>query len=145
LAFPIPDDAVRNYLVKTSLLDDQHVLKTNYLKLLGSVFTQVNDELERCREELEKQIPTAGDLAKWWSRRLEGRRTELYKAVIDGASNATQVCISEGGEKYHHYLLHWQLLPEIRKRHKQLLEKRRRNPKKAPRMLMMLLSLPRRK
>ena len=95
MAFPIPDDAVRDYLVKTSLSDDQHVLKTNYLKLLGSVFTQVNDELERCREELEKQIPTAGDLAKWWSRRLEGRRTELYKAAIDGARNATQVCIRE--------------------------------------------------
>jgi len=101
LAFPIPDDAVREHLVTTSLSADHHVLKTNYLKFLGNVFTQVYDELDKCREELKKQTPTAADLAKWWSRHLEGRRTELYKAAIDSASNATQVCIREDGEKYH--------------------------------------------
>jgi len=66
LAFPIPNDVVRDYLVKTSPSDDQHVLKTNYLKF-GSVFTRVNGGLEKCREELsEKQITSAEDLAKWW-------------------------------------------------------------------------------
>ncbi len=39
--------------VTTSVSDDQHILKTNYLKFLGSVFTQINGELERCREELK--------------------------------------------------------------------------------------------
>jgi len=101
LAFPIPDDAVCDYLIKTSLLDDLDGLKTNYLKFLGSVFTQVNDELKRCREELEKQVTMAEDLAKWWSSHLEGQRTELYKAVIDGARNPIEVCICEDGKKNH--------------------------------------------
>ena len=58
------------------------------------MFTQVNGELEKCREELnEKQIRTAEDLAKWWSGHLEGLRTELYKAAIDGAGGAIQVRI----------------------------------------------------
>jgi hypothetical protein len=50
LAFPTPDDAVRDYLVKTSVSDDPEVLKTNYLKFLGSVFTQVNGELKKYRK-----------------------------------------------------------------------------------------------
>jgi len=94
LAFPIPDDAVRNYLVTTSVSDDQHMLKTNYLKFLGSVFTQINGELEKSQQELnKKKIRTAEDLAKWWSNHLEGVRTELYKAAIDGAAEANQVRI----------------------------------------------------
>jgi malate synthase len=102
LAYPFPDDAVRDYLVTTSLADDEHVLKTNYLKFLGSVFTQINGELEKSRKELnEKKIETAEDLAKWWSNHLEGRRTKLYKAAIDGAGEAIQVRIREDGKKHH--------------------------------------------
>ncbi len=40
------------------------------------------------------------DLAKWWSSHLEGLRTELYKAVIDGAGGAIQVRIREDGKEY---------------------------------------------
>jgi hypothetical protein len=96
LAFPIPDGAVRDYLVTTSVSDDQHILKTNYLKFLASVFTQVNAELEKCRTEWrEKSIRTAEDLAKWWSGHLEGVRAELYKAAIVGANKPIQVRIRE--------------------------------------------------
>jgi len=35
----MPDDAVRNYLVLTSLVDGRQILKTNYLKFLASLFT----------------------------------------------------------------------------------------------------------
>jgi len=38
---PTPDDAVRDYLVKTSVSDGPEVLKTNYLKFLSSVFACV--------------------------------------------------------------------------------------------------------
>ena len=80
--------------------NDQHTLKTNYLKFLGSVFTQVNGELEKCREELsKKKIKTAEDLAKWWSSHLEGVRTELYQAAIDGAGKAIEVRIHENHKK----------------------------------------------
>ena len=66
------------------------------------MFTQVNGELEKCREELnEKQIRTAEDLSQWWSSHLGGIRTELYKAAIDGAGEAIQVHIHENGKKYH--------------------------------------------
>ena len=97
LAFPVPDDAVRNYLVTTSLSHDQHIMKTNYLKFLGSVFAQVNGELEKCREELSDKR-NAEDLAKWWSRRLESIRPKLYKAAIDGAGEANPVRIREHGK-----------------------------------------------
>jgi hypothetical protein len=93
LAFPIPDDAVRDYLVKP-LSDDQHGLKARYLKFFCSLFTQVTGELETCQENL-KQITRADDLAKWWSSHLEVRRTELYKAAIEGAAGAIQVCTCE--------------------------------------------------
>ncbi len=93
-------DAVRGYLITTSVSDDQHILKTNYLKFLGSVFTQVNGELEKCREELsKKQIRTAEDLSKWWSSHLEGLHTELYKVAIDGAGGAIQVRIRKRCQK----------------------------------------------
>ena len=102
LAFPIPDDAVRDYLVTTSVSDDQHILKTNYLKVLAGVFTQVNGELEKCLEELrERQIRTAEDLARWWSSHLEGIRTGLYKEAIDSANKAIQVRIRKDGKEYH--------------------------------------------
>jgi len=66
------------------------------------VFTQVNDELEKCREELSvKQIRTSEGLAKWWSSHLEGVRTGLYKAAIDGAKEAIQVRIRAEGKEYH--------------------------------------------
>ncbi len=66
------------------------------------MFAQINGELEKCREELSKKtIRTAEDLAKWWSSHLEGLRTELYKAAIDGAGEAIQVRICEDGKKYH--------------------------------------------
>lgn len=108
LAFPVPDDAVRDYLVATSLSDDQNILQTNYLNFLAGVFTQVNNELEKCREELSvKQIRTSEGLAKWWSSHLEGVRTGLYKAAIDGAKEAIQN------------------LPEIQQKHEELLMKRR--------------------
>ena len=87
---------MRDYLVTTSISDDQHILKTNYLKFLASVFTQVNAELEKCRKEWrEKYIRTAEDLAKWWSDHLEGVRAELYKAAIDSAKEELQVRIRE--------------------------------------------------
>jgi len=64
------------------------------------VFLQVNGELEKCREELsKKQIRTAKDLAKWWSSHLEGVRTKLYKAAIEGAGKAIQVRIHEDHKK----------------------------------------------
>ncbi|KAF8222578.1 hypothetical protein L208DRAFT_591936 [Tricholoma matsutake] len=111
LAFPIPDNAVRDYLVTASLSDDQHILKTNYLKFFGSLFTEVDGELEKCMGDLrKKQIRTAEDLAKWWSCHLEGIRTGLYKAVIDGATQPIQI------------------LPEIKRRHEELLAKRRSKP-----------------
>jgi hypothetical protein len=72
------------------------MLKTNYLKFLASVFTQVNGELEKCRKEFSrKRIGTAEGLAKWWSGHLEGVRTELYKAAIDGANKTIEVRIRE--------------------------------------------------
>jgi hypothetical protein len=72
------------------------MLKTNYLKFLAGVFTQVNGELEKCREELSrKHVRTAEDLAKWWSDHLEGVRAELYKAAIDSAKKELQVRIRE--------------------------------------------------
>lgn len=100
LAYPIPDDDVRDYLVKTSVSDDLHILKTNYLKFLGSVFRLVNAELDKCHEEW-KQISTAAGLAKWWSSHLESIRTELYKAAIDDTDQPIKVRIREDGEKYH--------------------------------------------
>ncbi|KIM76540.1 hypothetical protein PILCRDRAFT_12766 [Piloderma croceum F 1598] len=48
LAFPIPDDAVRDYFVTRAYSTDPQTLKTNYLKFLGGVFTQVNTELDFC-------------------------------------------------------------------------------------------------
>ncbi|KAF8218993.1 hypothetical protein L208DRAFT_1523899 [Tricholoma matsutake] len=111
LAFPIPDNAVHDYLVTASLSDDQHILKTNYLKFLGSLFMEVNGELEKCLGDLsKKQIRTAEDLAKWWSCHLEGIRTGLYKAVIDGATQPIQI------------------LPEIKRRHEELLAKHQSKP-----------------
>ena len=102
MAFPIPDDAVRDYLVTTSVSDDQHTLKTNYLKFLASVFTQVGGELEKCWEELsEKRTRTTQDLAKWWSSHLGGVRRELYKAAIDGANKTIQVRIRKDGRGHH--------------------------------------------
>jgi hypothetical protein len=63
------------------------------------VFTQVNDELEKCREELSvKQIRTSEGLAKWWSSHLEGVRTGLYKAAIDDAKKPIQVRIRTHGK-----------------------------------------------
>lgn len=60
------------------------------------MFTQVNGELEKYRKEFgRKHIRTAEGLAKWWSGHLEGVRTELYKAAIDGANNAIEVRIRE--------------------------------------------------
>jgi len=102
LAFPTPDDAVHDYLVKASVTDDQHTLKTNYLKFLGNVFRLVNGELDKCHEELRgRQITTAEGLAKWWSNHLQGTlRTKLYKAAINGTSEAIEVSIREDGEKY---------------------------------------------
>jgi len=112
LAFPTPDDAVRDYLVTGSLSDDEHILKTNYLKFFASLFTEVNSELEKCLGELsEKQIRTAEELARWWSCHLEGIRTGLYEAAIDGVTKANQI------------------LPEIQNRHAELLAKRRSNTK----------------
>ena len=102
LAFPIPDDAVRDYLVKTSVSGDRHILKTNYLKFLGNVFRVVNVELDKCHNELtSKKITTVGGLAKWWSSHLQRVRTELYKAAVDGTSEDNKVSIREYGEKYH--------------------------------------------
>ena len=100
LAFPVPDDAIRDYLVKTSVLDDLYSLKTNYLKFLGSVFRQINIELDNCHEEL-KQISTAAGLAKWWSSHLQSIRSKLYKAAIDGTVKSIEVSVREDGEKYH--------------------------------------------
>jgi hypothetical protein len=72
---------------------------------------QVNGE--KCKTELKKKrIKTAEDSAKWWSGHLEGWRTELYKAAIDGAGETIQVY---DGKKYHCLLLHWQILPDIQK------------------------------
>ena len=103
LAFPTPDDAVRDYLVKTSISLD---LKTNYLKFLGSVFKRVCDELEKCRKEWGgKRTTTAQALAEWWSKHLESVRTELYKAAIDGAGEDIEVCIREDGKRYHQSLV----------------------------------------
>ena len=63
------------------------------------MFTEVDGELEKCREELSgKHVRTAEDLAKWWSSHLEGVRTELYKAAIDGANKAIQVRIRKDEE-----------------------------------------------
>jgi hypothetical protein len=85
--------------------------------------------LGKCQGELrDKQIRTAEDLARWWSGHLEGVRTGLYKAAIGGANEAIQVRICEGGKGDHIYSLHWQILPEIRKRHEELLAKRRSKP-----------------
>jgi len=84
LPYPIPDDAVRNYLVTASFSEDQEILKTNYLTFFTSLFTKVKDELENCRGKLSENS-TAQDLAKWWSGHLESRRTGLYKEVVDGA------------------------------------------------------------
>ena len=97
LAFPVPDDAVRDYLVKTSASDNLHTLKTNYIKFLGSVFRQVSAELDKCHEEW-KQISTAANLAEWWSDHLESIRSELYKAAIDGTVEPIEVRIRENGE-----------------------------------------------
>jgi hypothetical protein len=78
------------------------MLKTKYLKFLGSVFKQINGELENSQQELnEKKIRTAEDLAKWWSNHLKGVRTEPYKAAIDGAAEANQVRICVDSKKHH--------------------------------------------
>jgi hypothetical protein len=98
LAFPIPDDAVRDYLVKTAVSDG---LKTNYLKFLGNVFRLVDGELDKCQKELSgKRITTAEGLAKWWSNHLESIRTELYKAAIVSTSEPIKVRIREDGKKF---------------------------------------------
>ena len=101
LAYPIPDDAVRDYLIENSASDN---LKIKYLNFLGSVFRQVNAELDKCHEEW-KQISTAASLAEWWSSHLESIRSEFYKAAIDGTVEPIKVRIRKDGEKYHCYSL----------------------------------------
>ena len=101
LAFPIPDDAVRDYLIK-----DSDNLKIKFLTFLGSVFKQINTELDKCHEEW-KQISTAADLAEWWSGHLGSIRSELYKAAIEGTVEPIEVRIREDGEMYHRYSLLW--------------------------------------
>ena len=95
LAFPIPDNAVRDYLMSVS--ED---LPTKYLTFLGSVFRLINCELDFCQEDW-KQIPTAPGLAKWWSSHLEDIRSKLYKEAIDSTAEPIPVRIREDGEKYH--------------------------------------------
>ena len=95
LAFPIPDNAVRDYLMSVS--ED---LPTKYLTFLGSVFRLINCELDFCQEDW-KQIPTAAGLAKWWSSHLEDIRSKLYKEAIDSTAEPIPVRIHEDGEKYH--------------------------------------------
>ncbi|KAF5373422.1 hypothetical protein D9615_009451 [Tricholomella constricta] len=103
LAFPMPDAAVRDWLVSIAKSDD---LKGNCLKFFASVFTQVNDELEKFWEELSKK--SAEDLAKWWSSHFEGIREGLYKAAITDAKQPSKN------------------LPEIQKRHEDLLAEHRK-------------------
>ena len=97
LAFPIPDNAVRDHLMKTFVSED---LPTKYLTFLGSVFKLINCELDSCQEDW-KQIPTAAGLAKWWSAHLEDICSKLYKEVIDSTAEPIPVRIREDGEKYH--------------------------------------------
>ena len=97
LAFPHPDNAVRDYLAKTAFSPNQHILKSNYLKFLTSLFTLVMGELNNS-EEAHK---TTEDLAKWWSSRLAGGRKELYDAVVNGALKDVQVRIREVGMMFH--------------------------------------------
>jgi hypothetical protein len=101
LAFPFPDDAVRDYLIKSSVSDDQQILKTNYLKFFSNVFRLAKGELDKYDNELnEKKITTAEGLAKWWSSHLPSVRTGLYKAAIDGTNEASEVSTRENVEKY---------------------------------------------
>jgi hypothetical protein len=98
LAYPIPDDAIRDHLVPTIFSNDQPILTTRYLRFLRCVFRQINDELEQCKELLRQaNIQTAEDLARWWSKHLEGRRKELYQAMIDGSREAISVRTCEDG------------------------------------------------
>ena len=85
---------MRDYFVTRAYSTDPHILKTNYLKFLGGVFTQVKMELDFCRAELsKKRITSAGDLAKWWSSHLESVRPRLYGAAIKSASKDIPVRI----------------------------------------------------
>jgi hypothetical protein len=126
LAFPIPDDDVRNYLVTQAYSTDPQILKTNYLKFLGGVFTEVKMELESWQMELsKKRITSAGDLAKWWSSHLESIRPRLYKAATKAASKDILVRVYQPSRKPRYQLSSRQILPEIQKRHDELLANRR--------------------
>lgn len=97
LAFPLADDAVRDYFVTFSVRNSL-MLKTMYLKFLGSVFSTVEAELRACRTELEnKQIRSGQELAKWWSDHLIDVRQELYEQAIRVTDEKTPVRIYRGG------------------------------------------------
>ena len=114
LAFPAPDDVVRNYLVSPPGSRNSNTLKISYIKFFGSVFKQVNAELDKCHEEWE-QISTAASLAKWWSKHLESIRSELYKAAVEGTAEPIEVRIRENGEKYRQSFF-GRILPNCRRR-----------------------------
>ena len=90
------------------------------------MFTQVKMELDFCRTELSKrQVISAGDLAKWWSSHLESVRPRLYGAAINSASKDIPVRIYKYNRRHRYSLSSRQILPEIQKRHDELLANRR--------------------
>ncbi|KDR73813.1 hypothetical protein GALMADRAFT_633519 [Galerina marginata CBS 339.88] len=88
-AFPLPDKAVRRFMLRSSG-EDLNLVKSYYLNFFAVLFTTVKEEVLKI--QARHNPTTHEELAHWWYQELNkaGFRNKLYQGVCDQASKCPE-------------------------------------------------------